>query len=86
VLPGVREALAKTKSLEVRRRAEEVIAKLKGEGGASPEVLRVVRGVEVLERVGTAEAREILEAWARGPAEAPLAREARASLGRLGKK
>jgi WD40 repeat protein len=86
VLPAVRETLSKTKSREVRRRAEEVAAQLKTDGGVSPEMLPVLRGVEVVERIGTAEAREMLEAWTHGPAEAPLVREARASLRRLGKR
>jgi hypothetical protein len=85
VLPAVREALAKTMSREVRRRAEEVVAKLQGAAvppAVPPAVVRAARGVEVLEHIKTPEARELLESWASGPAGSPLTREAQASLKR----
>jgi hypothetical protein len=40
------------------------------------------RGVEVLQRIGSAEAKELLRVWAAGPADAPLTREARAAIGK----
>ena len=52
----------------------------------SPETLRGLRAVEVLELIGTAEAKEVLELLARGLAEARLTQEASASLGRLGQR
>jgi hypothetical protein len=42
-----------------------------------------LRAVEVLERIGNAEARRVLEALAKGAPEARLTREARTSLERL---
>jgi hypothetical protein len=53
--PALREALTAKPSLEVRRRVEQVLAKLEG----TP-TLRVVRAVEALERIGTPEARLVL--------------------------
>jgi WD40 repeat protein len=44
-----------------------------------------VRALEVLERIGTLEARRVLESVADGPADAPLTREAKACLERLDK-
>jgi WD40 repeat protein len=49
----------------------------------SAEELRTLRAIEVLERLGTAEARGLLEELARGAAEARLTGEARSSLERL---
>ena len=46
---------------------------------------RVPRGVEVLERIGTREARRVLEAMARGMPESRLTGEAKAALARLEK-
>jgi hypothetical protein len=45
-------------------------------------MLRPRRAVEVLERAGTAEARQLLEHLAEGEPEAFLTREARAALDR----
>ena len=48
------------------------------------ETLRGVRVVEVLERIGTAEARELLQAWAKQGRDPRVAAEARIALERLG--
>jgi RNA polymerase sigma factor (sigma-70 family) len=50
----------------------------------SPEQLRILRGIEVLERIGSAGAREALTALARGAPGARTTREASAALARLG--
>ncbi len=76
----MRAALKGRRSAESRRRLEELLARL---GDWPPERLRVARAVEVLERVGTPPAREVLRALADGEPEAWLTREARAALGRL---
>jgi hypothetical protein len=47
------------------------------------DVLRSVRAAEVLERIGTPEARRLLGQLATGAAEARLTREAKAALKRL---
>jgi hypothetical protein len=80
--PALRRALAGKPSLEFRRRAEQLLKKWAGPI-TSPDALRALRAVEVLERIGTPEARQVLEAVAGGAAEARLTRQARASLGRL---
>jgi hypothetical protein len=51
-----------------------------------PKRLRSLRGVEVLEYIGTPEARELLQSLANGAQDACLSREAKASLERLQKR
>jgi hypothetical protein len=79
--PALRKALAGTASAEQRRRLKALLQEL---GGVrSPELLRELRSVEVLEQVGTPGARQVLESLAGGGADARLTREAKASLERL---
>jgi RNA polymerase sigma factor (sigma-70 family) len=80
--PALRRVLAGRPSPEVRRRLEPI---LEGWDGVflSGERLRQERALEVLEGVGTAETRELLEALAGGTPDARLTREARLCLRRL---
>jgi RNA polymerase sigma factor (sigma-70 family) len=82
---ALRKALAGTASAEMRRRVKQLLAKLEGPAVA-PKTLRAVRAVEVLEHLGTPEARRLLRALAQGAPSARLTREARGSLGRLGRR
>jgi Tol biopolymer transport system component len=77
--PALLEALRGRPSVELRRRVELLLRKL----DASPETLRTVRAVEVLERIGTPEARRLLRALAGGAPSAHRTREAQAALKRL---
>src|SRR5262249_5404273 len=79
--PALRAALKADPSPEKRRRIEEALATLTGVPPAN--VLRDLRGVEVLERIGTPEARQLLGELARGAPGARLTREAKAALERL---
>jgi hypothetical protein len=79
----MRQALAGKPSPEVRRRLEPLLSKANVLGPG--QLLRSVRAVEILERIGAAEARDVLMHLAEGPAEARLTREAKASLERLAK-
>jgi RNA polymerase sigma factor (sigma-70 family) len=72
-------------SLEARRRAERLLARLEGPV-TDRELLRALRAVEALEWTATAEARRLLERLAGGAPEGRLTREARAALTRLGKR
>ena len=81
--PALRKALAGKPALEARRRIEAILKKPRA---LSPETLQVVRAVEVLENIGTAEARELLKSLAKGVPEAVLTQEAKASLERLAEK
>ncbi|MGE3808116.1 MAG: hypothetical protein AB7K24_25930 [Gemmataceae bacterium] len=79
--PRLEKALAGQPPLEVRRRLERLLARLdKLDHG--PEVLRALRAIEVLERLGTAQARQLLEELSRGAAGAILTQDARRALHR----
>lgn len=80
--PALRKALEANPSAEVRKRVEALLAQVDDSLPAG-ERLRTVRALEVLERIGTAEARTQLRGLAGGAAEASLTREARAALERL---
>ncbi len=80
--PILRDTRTGQPSPEVRRRVEELLAKLEAPLRASGR-LRDLRAVELLERADTPEARRLLEALARGAPGARLTREAKASLRRL---
>jgi hypothetical protein len=72
-------------SVEVRARLERILETV-AKTAITGEVLRPLRAVEVLEQVGTAEARQVLAALAEGAAEARLTREAKAAEARLVKR
>ncbi len=84
VEPALRRALADNPSAEVQRRLGDLLKAL-AERRLEPEVARGLRGVEVLERIGSADAREVLRGLAKGVPEAELTVEAKAALERLGK-
>jgi WD40 repeat protein len=71
-------------SVELRRRAETLLA---DSGIArSAETRRALRAVEMLERVGSPEARQILEALGQGAPDARQTREVKAALARLSRR
>ncbi|HEY7328167.1 MAG TPA: WD40 repeat domain-containing protein [Gemmataceae bacterium] len=71
VEPMLRRALEYKPSLEVRRRLETILAEPKRPPAAD---LRMLRAIAVLERIGTSEARRILEKLADREAQAALQR------------
>ena len=79
--PALRRAAAGPDA-EVRRRAARLLARL-GPPVRHPDLLRAIRSAEVLELIGTVEARRLLAWLATGAPEATLTREASASLSRL---
>ena len=78
------KALAAGPTLEVRQRIERLLEK--ADLLKSPERLRSLRAIEVLEHIGTPEAQKVLQKLAEGAPEARQTREARASLERLAKR
>jgi RNA polymerase sigma factor (sigma-70 family) len=83
--PAMHQALAAKPSLEARLRLETLLDGL-SKRPLSAEQLQMLRAVEVLEHVGSAEARQVLTALAQGAAGALQTREAKAALERLAKK
>jgi RNA polymerase sigma factor (sigma-70 family) len=80
--PAIRRELARTTSLEVRRRLQRLLQKI-DDPAPRPEPLRQSRALAVLEKIGTAEARQVLQDLARGAPEASLTRQAAQALMRL---
>jgi hypothetical protein len=88
--PFLRYRLTLPASEEVKRRTRALLAKttpsrgpLRQPGELVGETLRAVRAVQVLERIGSAEARKVLTALAAGAPSAPETRDAQAALKRL---
>jgi tricorn protease-like protein len=73
------------KSLEVRHRVTELLARLQGAGG-SPDRLRSLRLVEILEQIGSPQARSLLEKMIKEDGDETLKAEANAALARLARK
>jgi len=59
-----------------------VLAKLSGKQGPNLEEVRALRAVELLERIGTGEARKVLEEVTKGT-DGPASAAARAALERI---
>jgi RNA polymerase sigma factor (sigma-70 family) len=82
--PAYRKALASRPSLEVSRRLQELLDEVeRHQWRPSASVLRQLRAVELLERIGTPEARKLLDTLVDGAEGARQTREARAAVGRL---
>jgi RNA polymerase sigma factor (sigma-70 family) len=81
VEPALRRVLEGKPAPEVRKRVQAALAQLRGAPPAA--ALRALRATQALERVGTPEARRVLEGLSRGAAADRLTREAQAALRRL---
>jgi hypothetical protein len=81
--PALRQTLKNKPTLEVKHRVEQLLQR--SEPAGSPERLRMIRAIEVLERIGTPAAVKHLQELAGGAPEALLTREAKASLARMRK-
>jgi RNA polymerase sigma factor (sigma-70 family) len=77
--PVLREALKGQPSAELKRAVEALLAAVRE---ATPEQVRESRRLELLERLGTPEARELLRKLAKGNPDARLTKEAAAALKR----
>ncbi|HEY7427506.1 MAG TPA: hypothetical protein VH682_24945, partial [Gemmataceae bacterium] len=83
-LHALRKARDDRPALETRRRLEQLIEKQeRAEWLPSPERLRDRRALEVLERAGTSEAKDVLATLAGGAPGAWLTLDAKAALERL---
>jgi WD40 repeat protein len=81
-LPALRTT--ESRSLEQRRRIETLLNRTSLV--ANPRIRQALRAVEILERIGTADARRILATLASGAPEARITMEARASTERLARR
>jgi WD40 repeat protein len=82
---ALRKAMDRNPSAESRRRIEELLKKLPLEN-ASPEQLRSQRAIAALQRIGGAEAREVLERLAKGAPESRLTQAASQALRQVNKR
>ena len=80
--PALQKTLASQPSAEVQRRVEALLNKLT-RTMLTPERLRIQRAVMVLEQIGTAEAREVLDKLSKGAEGALLTEEAKAAKQRM---
>jgi WD40 repeat protein len=80
--PALQKRLASQPSLETRRRLEPLLEKLTGQN-LTAEQIRAVRVIEVLDRVGTSEAKQVLVRLADGAPGSLTTRQAQMSLQRL---
>jgi hypothetical protein len=83
--PLLQKALPDAPSLEVRLRIEKLLARLNYPLTA-PKTIRDLRAVEVLEHIGTAQARQVLQQLSLGAPGSRLTDAVRASLERLAKR
>lgn len=80
--PAMRKLLEEKPPLEVRRRIEALLETIEARP-LSPDALRAIRTLQVLETIGTSQAQHILEGLASGAAGASRTQDAKASLQRL---
>jgi len=80
---ALKHALKGNHTVEFQRRAEALLSKLKEQAVLTPEQERQQRALAVLEILGTAEARQLLDQLAAGVPEAWLTQQAQAARQRL---
>jgi RNA polymerase sigma factor (sigma-70 family) len=80
--PALRKALEGNPSVEMRRRIERLLEPR----SLRTERVRTERSIELLERLGTPEARQVLETLAKGPPEYWFTQDAKGSVERLAKR
>jgi hypothetical protein len=79
--PALKKALTANPSLEVRRRIESLLEPFSNNWPGMP--LETWRALAVLERIGSDDARQVLEGLAKGDADARLTQEAAVAVERL---
>jgi WD40 repeat protein len=80
--PALRKAQEENPSLEVRERIDHLMSRLQGRI-LSPEEVREVRAIELLEQIATPGTKQILEGLSHGERDSVQTQEAQASLQRL---
>jgi hypothetical protein len=82
--PALQRALGNGPSLQAQQQIEKLLEKQVTGQSLTSDELRALRAVEVLERIGTPEARQVLAELAQGAEGSSLTREAKAACQRLG--
>jgi dipeptidyl aminopeptidase/acylaminoacyl peptidase len=85
VEPALRQTQSDSASAEVRRRLEQIL-RTRERDMFSPRQLQMLRGIEVLENIGSKAASRVLEPLAQGTPQFQITQAARASLDRLAKR
>jgi hypothetical protein len=80
--PALRQALDRAAGAEARQRLRGTLTEVLKQP-VPGERLRDLRVIEILERIGSPDARAVLEKWAGGPSLEPLTLDARSAIGRL---
>ena len=81
--PTLQKLLDNQPSLETRQRVDRILEQLTTGQAPPPEVLRNLRAVQLLEQMGSAEAKQLLRTLANGAAGDKLTRGAESALKRL---
>jgi len=81
---AMRKALENNPSAEAKQRITDLLEKLEDDA-ENPERWRRLRVIELLERIATPQARELLESTAKEAGDGEFVRESKASLARLAK-
>jgi hypothetical protein len=83
--PALREAIKNQPPLEVWKRVEAILKRMNSQTLTTDD-LQLIRAIEVLEKIGSADARQLLETLAKGAEGARLSQEAKASAERLARR
>jgi len=81
-VPALRDTVESPSTLEQRHRAEKLLARLEN-AGLSPDDIRELRAIEILERIATPAAWHLLTTIGAGPSDARITHEARLAIKRL---
>jgi hypothetical protein len=85
VVPALQQTLAGNPSPEVKDRIGQLLKSFKDASKLTPDLMRVLEALEVLEQAGTPESRQALEALARESLVARIMQEVKAAVERLPK-
>jgi hypothetical protein len=83
--PALKKALEGDASLDTKKRINKLLELQQTGQAPSAKLLGTLRAIEALERLGTDDARQLLETLSKGASEAKLTRDAKDALQRMGK-
>jgi hypothetical protein len=83
---ALRRALENDPSVEARRRIQKLLPNLTSDSRPPSDVLRVIRSIEVLERISTDETRQIIERLSKDASDSWTPAEEKSALERMKRK